>query len=111
VQITTQKDGQIVRVKLAGELKADNAESVTEELHPLVSIPDAKVVVDLSELAMIDSSGLSTLINTVTRGRLSTAEVILINPTPFVRSVFEVARLDSFFEILPSMEKAKARLA
>jgi len=110
VQIETHRDGQVVRITLAGELNSAHADSVTEELHPLVSVPDARVVVDLSGLTLIDSSGLSALINLVTRGRLSTADVVLVGPTPFVRSVFEVARLDTFFEIFPTVEAATERL-
>ncbi len=110
MQIETQKDGDVVRVTLKGELKSESAEAVNEELHALVSVPDAKVAVDLSEVSLIDSSGLSALINVVTRGRLCTADVVFANPTPFVRSVFEVARLDTFFEIHPNMAAATDRL-
>lgn len=110
MKIEKATNGEFVAVRLTGELRTQEAVEFTEELHALVAESVARVAVDLSGLSMIDSAGLCSLINLVTHARLSGSAVVLVNPSVFVRGVFEVTRLDAWFEIFPDMETAKGRL-
>ncbi len=110
MEIQTETIGEFVTVKLVGELRTEDAAEFTEELHTIVTEQAAKVAIDLSALSMIDSAGLSALMNLVTRARLTGTDVVLVNPSVFVKGVFEVTRLDTWFDILPDMRTAKERL-
>lgn len=86
-------------VRFTGELRAECATAISEQLHPLVSESGAMLVVDLSKLTWIDSGGLSHLINLVTHARLAGSRVILVQPAKYVAGVLEVTQLDKWFEI------------
>ena len=109
LQIAT-RDGMVIAT-LAGELCATTTEHFADELQEYAAGADAKVVLDLSQVDMIDSRGLSAMINLVTRARLSHGRVILVGPKPLVAGVLNVTRLDTWFEICGSIESAKDALS
>ena len=86
-------------LSLEGEFDTSDWEAALEHIEPIIMEENSRVDVDLSCLQTIDSSGLSALIHLVSRARMRGAEVALVSPTPFVRGVMEVTRLDSFFLI------------
>lgn len=95
---------------LSGELDSDGS-LLKEALEELVAGSGAATAVDLSGLKTINSSGLSALIHLVTRSRLAGGQVLVINPSPYVREVLEITRLDKLFDICASLEDARKRLA
>lgn len=97
--------------RMAGELGTMDADQLTEALHELVSGPEAKLAIELSALQSISSSGLSALVNLVTRARLGGGEVVLIAPTSFVTGVLNVTRLDKWFNVCQNLDEARQRLA
>jgi anti-sigma B factor antagonist len=102
--------GPFVIAHLSGELTASEREGVVEELHEHVAGKGAKLAVDLSELALIDSSGLSALVSLVNHARLGEAVVVFVAPSPFVSGIFSVTRLDTWFDICPNMDEASKAL-
>ncbi len=97
-------------VRLKGELRRDAAAKIEEELHPLIAPKRTAMIVDLSELETVDSSGLSQLIGLATHARLSESRVVLFGATPFVAGVFEVTKLDQWFDIAKDLPEAERRL-
>ncbi len=97
--LTVDQSGMIPIARVVGEWRGTDGQESLEDLHPLVSEGGAKLIIDLSGLKLIDSSGLAALISVVTHARLCRARVVLVGPTPFVAGVFEVSRLDRWFEI------------
>lgn len=109
MDIETTISDAITFVNLRGELRREGTEAFTEAMHELLTHPGSRVAVDLSEITLIDSSGLSALMNAVTRARLGGSEVVLVNPSGFVAGVFEATRLDTWFEILADADAARRR--
>ena len=109
--VTTEQNPDFVLAHLSGELTASVAEDVRDDLQGLAAERGTKLAIDLSELNMIDSSGLSILMSIVTRARLAEGRVILVSPTAFVTSVFEVTRLVDWFEIAESLDDARRRFS
>ena len=72
--------------------------------------PESKLAIELTGMTNINSLGLSELINVVIRARLSRSRVVLVSPSQFVRGVFEVTRLDRWFEIVDDLDAAFAAL-
>jgi len=58
-----------------------------------------KLVMDLHQVEYIDSSGLSILISALKLTKKHAGEVILLSPTPSVRSLIELTRLHQVFTI------------
>ena len=93
-------------VKLTGDWRSTDGGDYLETLHGLVAEPGSCLAIDMSGLKMLDSSGLSVLINLVTRARLSRSRVVLVAPTPFVSGVFEVTHLDRWFDLCEDLPQA-----
>ena len=107
--LTIDRSGAFPVAKLTGEWRATDGQDYRDELHPLVAEAGAKLVLDLSGLRMIDSSGLAALISVVTHARLSHARAMLLAPSPFVAGVLGITNLDQWFEICADLDEV-ARL-
>jgi anti-sigma B factor antagonist len=110
MDIQIDNSGSFAVAKLAGELIGSEVERFTEELQELVSGEGSALAVDLSALELIDSSGLAAMMNLVTRARLSDGNVVLVSPSAFVAGIFNVTRLDTWFDICDTLEDARQRL-
>jgi anti-sigma B factor antagonist len=86
-------------VRLLGELDMSTAPQLREELLRLVSDGATTVTVDLSELAFVDSTGLSVLITGLKRLRQQGGDLALRSPTPGTRRVLEITGLTEVFPI------------
>lgn len=82
--------GDVHLVTLEGELDLDSAEGLPEWL---LEISGSRVVIDLSRLSFMDSSGISAIVRA--RNELGDA-LVLSRPQPNVRRVLEVTGLDSW---------------
>ena len=102
--------GPYVIADIVGTLTARHAETFTQRLQEFVHGEGAVLALDLSQLTMLDSTGLSAMIALGTRSRLSNGRVVLIAPSPFVRGILELTRLDAWFEVFASREEASEQL-
>jgi len=59
-------------------------------------------VVDMAEVDFIDSAGLLALINGLNIATRNRCRLVICNPRPAVRLIFEITRLDQIFEIIDS---------
>ncbi len=62
--------------------------------------------VDLSQVRYMDSSGIATLVEALQTCMKQGLRLRLVELSPPVRDVFELARLSNVFEIFPSMGEA-----
>lgn len=86
-------------VRLLGELDMGTAPRLRDELVRLTEEGASFVTVDLSELAFIDSTGLSVLITALKRLRQRGGNMTLRSPTPGTRKVLEITGLTEVFSI------------
>ncbi|NOX57657.1 MAG: STAS domain-containing protein [Planctomycetes bacterium] len=105
INIQKQDDGVSV-IAMSGELGSHSEDAIRDQLHPIVGERSAKVIVDMTHVKTIDSSGLSHLIGLVTHARMANSRVVLSGPSSFVRGVLEVTQLDRWFELADSVEQA-----
>ncbi len=110
VDIHIDSGGAFPIARVTGELTGSGNEGFVEDLHPLVCSDGAKIVLELSGVNMIDSSGLSSIMNIVSRARLTQGIVVLVAPSPFVSGVFSATRLDAWLDICRTVEEAVTRL-
>jgi anti-sigma B factor antagonist len=106
MQLNIDKSGPFAVARLTGEWRGTDGRVGLEELHPLVASAGAKLAIDVSNLKMIDSSGLAGLISVVTHARLAEARTVLVGPSAFVAGVFDVTRLSDWFDVCNDMDEA-----
>ncbi len=86
-------------IRLLGELDMSTASLLRDELERLTSDGATLVTLDLSDLAFIDSTGLSVLITALKRLREQGGDITLRSPTPGTRKVLEITGLTQVFSI------------
>jgi len=69
-----------------------------------------KIVLDMAGVTYINSAGLRTLADILTRNRASGGDLRLVALTPRVERVFKIIGFDRFFEHYESVEAALAGL-
>jgi len=80
-----------------GQLDALSAAELRPALDRLVSDCRREIVVDLSELKLIDSSGVGALVGLYKRVRASGGEVRFVGVTSQPLVIFKLLRLDMVF--------------
>lgn len=96
LDVEERGDGTVIRV--AGELDLETAPQLLAEADPHVDDGTGGLIVDLSGLAFIDSSGLSALIRINQRMIGTGRSFLIISPSPVVAKAFEITGLD---QVLP----------
>jgi anti-sigma B factor antagonist len=70
----------------------------------------AHVILDLSELQYMNSTGLNILINVLTRTRNAGGDALIAGMSNSVRQLFIVTKLDTVFIITPTIAEAEAKI-
>ena len=86
-------------LRLSGELDLATAPWLRDHLVEIAADGPGHVVVDLSRLAFIDSTGLSVLVGGWKRLRESGGDLVLRSPSPAVAKVLDIAGLHEVFPI------------
>ena len=98
--VTSEQHGQTVLVKLSGELDISSAPKVEDELARLEPDHPEVIVLDLRNLAFMDSTGLRLLIAADTRARQQDRRLTIIKGPEPVQRVFRITRLEERLEIV-----------
>lgn len=98
-------------VALAGKVMLGAGTASIEELiTSLLAKGDRKIVVDLSGVTHIDSTGIGTLIASLGKVMEAGGTLALAGAGGMVREGFRVTRLDSVFRFFPDVNSAVAGL-
>lgn len=94
--IETELDGSGAQiVKLLGEIDISNADAIGRELDRVVADSHSPVIIDLSGLEFMDSSGIAMLLRAV--GGATSVEIR--NPSRIVRRIIECTGLIDILRI------------
>src|SRR4051794_21462887 len=104
-------DDRTAGLRVRGEVHLRAAADVSEGLSQGVPEGRTAVVVDLTEVGFIDSTGLSVLLNALRRITRAGGTLVLVCTNPTVLRLFEVTKMDTTFTIVSSRDEAveKAR--
>jgi anti-anti-sigma factor len=94
------EEGDSTRVELTGELDISSAPMLEEALGRIESSQPALLLVDLRQLAFMDSTGLRTLVGANQRARAQGRRLAIVRGPDQVHRIFSVTRLDERFEIV-----------
>ena len=91
---------------LKGEIDLHVSPTVTASLNAMIEKKPRRLVVDLSDVAYIDSAGLAALIEAMQKVEGYGGRFLLAGLQETVRSIFEISRLDQVFQIFPDVDAA-----
>ena len=103
---TDERDGVVI-VSVGGEVDAHTAPEVKEAVHGAIG-PNVRLVVDLTDVAFLDSTGLGVLVTALKRVREVDGSLDLVVASPRVLKVFALTGLDV---VIPIHEALGAALA
>lgn len=90
----------------AGELDVHSAPLLLAELDPLSQRPTPSIVVDLSAVGFIDSTGLGVLVTTLKHVRESNGTLDVVVSSPRVLKVFALTGLDVVIPLHATLAEA-----
>ena len=93
-------------VEIEGELDFHSSPDLRREFTKLIDQQVQKVLVNLKKVDYIDSSGLATFVELFQKMKRYGGKLVLFNLAQGVRSVFEIAKLDSIFKLADSEKEA-----
>lgn len=99
-------DAYLVKVA-AARIDAAGAIQFKDSFRDVVSDVEGRIVLDLSEVQFLDSSGLGAVVAAM-KLLGSERKLELANLTPTVEKVFRLTRMDSVFKIHQSTDAAMA---
>jgi len=103
-------DEQTCVLTVSGEIHVTTAPEFSERLNEAIASGARALVIDMTEVAFIDSTGLSVLLNGLRRATRADGRLALVITNPTVRRLFEITKLDSTFDLQPTREAALARV-
>lgn len=98
--------GQAAVVKLAGEVDMSHSPGVHQALLEVLENHPARLVIDLTDVSYMDSSGVGILVDALRRVRVSGGRLALVAVAPRVLSVLQITELDQFFEMHRTLDEA-----
>ncbi|MFK5925659.1 MAG: STAS domain-containing protein [Desulfuromusa sp.] len=109
MQLKMTEQGDIVIINVEEErMDAYNSGDLKEQMLQLFDEGKCSLVIDLSTVRFIDSSGLGALVSGFKNASAREGSLKLCCLQPQVRSMFELTRLHRVFEIFPSQDEALA---
>ena len=106
---TTRRDDLTV-VRLDGELDIYTVAGFRSELDALDPAA-ARIVIDLSEVTLLDSSGLGALVSLLNQARAGTGQLGLVCPHRRLRRVFEITGLRRAFTFGDDLDQVRDALS
>jgi anti-sigma B factor antagonist len=113
VEIVSEKIDAGFLLRLKGDVDMNTSPDVRKAIAEVFSqdAPGMKaLLIDLSQVRYMDSSGIATLVEGMQNCLKKGARLRLFELSPPVRDVFELARLSSVFEIFLTSNEARKGL-
>jgi anti-sigma B factor antagonist len=100
LEVTTQDSGARVTISLKGELDLSSVGKVQEELRRVEAEEPALLVLDLSNLTFLDSTGLRAVVTADERAREQGRRLVVVRGPDAVQRVFTITRLEERLEMV-----------
>jgi anti-sigma B factor antagonist len=113
VNLTIDQDAQenLAIVTVTGEIDVFSSPRLREELLALIQDGRVQLIVDVSGVEFLDSTGLGVLVGIYHRLRTWQGSLAFVGANERVRRVFHITQLDRIFVIHESVEAARKSLS
>ena len=103
LEVTTETDGATARLTLTGELDIAGAARVEQELERIEQALPSTLVLDLSQLDFMDSTGLRVILAADERSREQARRFVIVRGSDTVQRIIAMTRLDERLEIVDDL--------
>jgi len=109
LDIEVRSQGQVKIIKLRGRLSlGEPVDRLRATVEDLLKAGDNRLVLDLEELATMDSSGIGLLSRFLTSAKQQGGSLKLVNPSKFVVQTLKLVGLLNLFEVFSDSQAAAA---
>jgi anti-sigma B factor antagonist len=106
--VTSTREGDWRVVTVNGEIDVHTGPALRDHLLSAFAAGEDTLVVDLSQVSFLDSSGLGVLVTAHKRARTTDGELRIAACRQPVSTIFQITALDRAFCIYPTVEAALA---
>jgi anti-sigma B factor antagonist len=107
VDINVRRQSNVQIVKLRGDLKIGEAvDAFRQTLEEHLGAGDSRIVVNIGEVPMIDSSGMGVLVRSLTTAKQKGGTVKLVKPSKVTMQALKIVGLLNLFEVFDDEAKA-----
>lgn len=99
MNFTREDDGDVTVVRISGSLDALSTPELRPTIDALVAEKRPSITVDLSDLRLIDSSGVGAIVSLYKRMRALGAKVEVVGLKEQPLAIFRLLRLDRIFTV------------
>jgi anti-sigma B factor antagonist len=100
LEVTSEDRDGLVHVGLVGELDLSTVAKVQEELRRVEASAPPTLVLDLSKLTFLDSTGLRCIGTAAERARDGGRRIVIVRGPDSVQRVFSITRLEERLEMV-----------
>lgn len=108
MDISERNDNGVVIFTLKGRVDSAGANEMDQALQRAATNGQHKMILDMAETTYINSAGLRTLADFLTRNRDNDGDLLLVALHPKVERVFKIIGFDKFFKTYPNVVSARA---
>jgi anti-sigma B factor antagonist len=110
IDIRKQANSHLIRLK--GDLKIGQpADDLRKRLEELLATNDARFVVNMQDVNMVDSSGIGVLVRSLTAAKKSGGSLKLVNPSKLTLQTLKMVGLLPLFDVYTDEAEATAAFA
>lgn len=109
--VSQQEVGGFPVVSIKGEIDVYSAPQLKEALTGLLEADASAVVVDLTDVGFLDSTGLGALVAARTSATDSDVRLPIVSDRDRILKLFRITGLDGVFEIYPTVDAAVSALS
>lgn len=107
VDIDVRSQNNIKIIKLRGRLNlGESVDRMRQTFDDMINAGEIFFLVDLGEVAMVDSSGIGLLVKCLTAAKQRSGTLKLLKPSKFAVQTLRMTGLLSLFEVYDDEEKA-----
>lgn len=110
-KINSKEKDNVALVQVEGEIDMFTSPNLRDTLLPYFNTKITGIVVDLSQVSFMDSSGIATLVEGLQWSKKENREFILAGLGETVFNALSLTKLDNVFTIEPDTETALAGIA
>jgi anti-sigma B factor antagonist len=109
MKLSTREIEDVIVIELDGNvLGGPDATALNNEVHRFIEKRKKKIVLDLSRVQTMNSSGLGMLIAALTAIRNAGGDLLIAAASKKIESLLVITKLATVFELFPSVKNAIA---
>lgn len=107
MDINVRKRSQVHLIQLRGQLRlGDPVDELKRAIDEALAEGDTRLAVNLSEVPMIDSSGIGLLVRSLTSTKQRGGSLKLVNPSQFAVKTLKLVGVLNLFEVFETDDQA-----